>query len=165
MIPNSFKTTHSHPGSSKAAESTQIVAAVWLSTSAATAFLPWYKWESYSIPCLPQGLKLAEESQLQHSPVLSDHIWRDGRKWYQQKMWSRNLYSLALSCFRCTVQLTIIESPRLEMISKIKLSNHAPTSNISPLSHVPASKCFLNNPRVGDSTTSLGSPFQHLATF
>ena len=66
----------------------------------------------------------------------------------------------------CKKNCRIIESPRLEKTSKIIQSNHAPTTNISLLNHVP--QCHistaLNHLQAwwGDPTTSLGSPCQRL---
>jgi len=63
----------------------------------------------------------------------------------------------------------IIESPRLEKTSKIIQSNRPPIISISHVLEYNMSlsttcKHFLNASRIGDSTTSLGSPFLHLTT-
>ena len=63
-------------------------------------------------------------------------------------------------------EVRIIESPRLEKSHRMTQFNHPPITNSShytmPLNIM--SKCSLNTTRVGDSTTSLGSPFQCLTT-
>lgn len=58
----------------------------------------------------------------------------------------------------------IIDSPGLEKTSKTIKSDPPPTTNISHyiMALSTTSECFLNTSRVGDSTTSPGSPFQCL---
>jgi len=58
----------------------------------------------------------------------------------------------------------ITASPRLEKTSQTIQSNHPPTTNISPLEHVPS----VQYPNVSQTPTGLNhlpsSPFQHLTT-